>query len=76
MKNKLIGIQNSFLIMKRGVVESVIDLLKSICNLDHTRHRSPINAIVNIWAAIAAYSFFDHKPSIISSHNIALKFVS
>jgi len=65
MKNRLVDIENRLFIMKRGMVESVIELLKSACNIDHTRHRSPVNAIVNIWAAIAAYCFFERKPSIL-----------
>lgn len=67
MKNKLINLENNLFLTKRGVVESVIELLKSACNIEHSRHRSPVNAIVNIWAAIAAYHFFDRKPSILMS---------
>lgn len=70
MKNKLISLENNLFLMKRGVVESVIELLKSACNIEHTRHRSPVNAIVNIWAAIAAYHFFERKPSILMSRPI------
>lgn len=67
MKNRLIAIEDRLFLMKRGVVESVIELLKSACDIEHSRHRSPINAIVNIWAAIAAYYFFERKPSILAS---------
>ena len=49
---------------KRGVIESVIDILKNICNIEHSRHRSPANALVSILAGLIAYSFPDHKPSI------------
>lgn len=65
MKNRLVNIEDRLFVLKRGVVESVIELLKSACDIDHTRHRSPVNAIVNIWAAIAAYCFFERKPSIL-----------
>jgi hypothetical protein len=72
MKNKLIKIEDNLMLMKRGMVESVIELLKSACDLDHSRHRSPLNAIVNVWAAIAAYYFFERKPSIIANNHSQL----
>ena len=64
MKNRLIGVEDKYLLDKRGVIESVIDILKNICNIEHTRHRSPANAFVSILAGLAAYSFLEHKPSI------------
>ena len=64
MKNKLIEWQDKLMSKKRGVVETVIDLLKNACNIDHTRHRSPLNAITHIMAGISAYSFLDDKPTI------------
>ena len=70
MKNRLMGIEDRLFVMKRGIIESVIELLKSACNIEHSRHRSPVNAIVNIWAAIAAYCFFERKPSILISKPI------
>lgn len=50
---------------KRGVIESVIDLTKNACDSVHTRHRSPINAFVNLFSALSAYSFFQRKPTTI-----------
>lgn len=64
MKNKLLSMVDSKLLDKRGVIESVIDILKHICDIEHSRHRSPVNAFVSILAALAAYSFLEHKPSI------------
>jgi len=64
MKNKLVSLGDSRLLDKRGVIESVIDILKNICNIEHSRHRSPANAFVSILAGLTAYSFFEHKPSI------------
>lgn len=49
---------------KRALIESVNDLLVSICDLEHTRHRKPENAFSHIAAAIIAYQFLDHKPAI------------
>jgi hypothetical protein len=64
MKKRLMFINDKALLQKRGVIESVIDILKSICNIEHSRHRSQANAFVNVLAALAAYSFLDKKPSI------------
>ena len=66
MKTALVTMEDKFYLNKRGVIESVIDILKSICDIDHTRHRSPLNAIIHILGGIAAYHFLDHKTSIYS----------
>jgi hypothetical protein len=67
MKNKLMAMQDKIYLKKRSLVETVIDLLKNICDLWHTRHRSIDNAFNNMLSALAAYSFFDHKPMIRST---------
>jgi len=64
MKNKLMTMRDKIYLKKRSLVETVIDLLKNICDLWHTRHRSVDNAFNNMLSALAAYSFFDHKPQI------------
>src|SRR3954471_3710814 len=64
MKNKLVLLHEKRLLKKRGMIESVIDILKSVCNIEHTRHRSPLNMMVNTYAALCAYSTFERKPSI------------
>lgn len=48
---------------KRGLIETVIGQTKSVCDLEHSRHRSPKNAFVNLYAALIAYSYFERKPS-------------
>ena len=64
MKNQFIEIGHKMLLMKRGVIESVNDILKTVCDIDHSRHRSPMNMLVNTYAALIAYSTLDRKPSI------------
>ena len=64
MKNCLMSVSDKILIRKRAVIESVNDELKNIAQLEHSRHRSFNNFIVNAVAAIAAYCFFPKKPSI------------
>ena len=48
----------------RGVIETINDMLKNVAQIVHTRHRSISNFIVNLLAGIAAYAFYDTKPSI------------
>lgn len=64
MKNKLMNIEDKLLLRKRAIIESVNDFLKNICQIEHTRHRSFINFLVNVVSGVAAYSFFQKKPSI------------
>lgn len=47
---------------KRGLIESVIDLQKNHMNIEHSRHRAPLNGFTPIYAALAAYTFYQHKP--------------
>jgi hypothetical protein len=62
MKNKLIDLESKFMLKRRTIVETVIDQLKNICHIDHTRHRSPVNFLNNFYSAIAAYFFKSEKP--------------
>lgn len=64
MKNKLINYSQKLLLKKRGIIESINDILKTVCNIGHTRHRSPINALLNIFAGICAYTFLERLPNV------------
>jgi hypothetical protein len=64
MKNVLMDMRDKLLLRKRTVIESVNDFLKNICQVEHSRYRSPINFLVKPLAALSAYSFPPHKPSI------------
>jgi len=64
MKNVLMDIGDKLLLRKRAVIESVNDFLKNTCQVEHTRHGSLVNFMVNLLAALAAYSFLPRKPSI------------
>jgi len=64
MKNVNLSQQDRIMLRKRAIIECVNDELKNICKLQHTRHRSLGNFLLNILGAIAAYSFFPKKPSL------------
>lgn len=65
MKNKLMPIQEKYDLMKRGVIESVNDILMTVCDIEHTRHRSPINAMTHMMGALISYNYLDSKPTVI-----------
>jgi len=64
MKNRLMPMIDKILLRKRAIIESVIDQLKNISQIEHTRHRSPINAFINIIAGLIAYCHQPKKPSL------------
>ena len=64
MKNKLMPILDKLLLRKRALIESVNDQLKNISQLEHSRHRSPANAMLNWVSALVAYSYQQKKTSI------------
>lgn len=64
MKNCLMHIYDKLLLRKRAVVESVNDILKNQCQIEHTRHRSFDNFITNLISGLIAYSFYPTKPNI------------
>lgn len=61
---------HNILINKRAVVESVFDILKSVCNIEHSRHRRPMNAAVHILSSLIAYQYMDKKPRIFCPSHI------
>ena len=68
MKNHLMSLDDKLLLRKRSIIETIYDQLKNISQIEHSRHRSFPNFIVNLLAGLIAYSFQPNKPSIIFSH--------
>lgn len=64
MKNYLIEPIDKLLLRKRSIVETSFGLLKETFNLEHSRHRKPVNAFLSMLAALVAYQFKQHKPKI------------
>jgi transposase len=52
------------LLRKRAVVECVIDQLKNISQIEHSRHRSVGNFLVNLLCGLIAYAWQPKKPSL------------
>ena len=64
MKGALMGVHERILLRKRAIIETINDELKNIAQIEHSRHRSFDNFIVNMLGAIAAYCFFPKKPCV------------
>ena len=64
MKHKKMEFMDRVILRKRAVIESINDVLKNICYIEHSRHRSFDNFIGNLVAGLTAYSFLDSKPSV------------
>ena len=64
MKNYLMPLADKIMLRKRFLIETVLDTLKSEMGLEHSRHRSPVNAMVHVLSCLVAYAFRPGKPSI------------
>jgi hypothetical protein len=56
MKPRALSALQTFFLAKRGIIETVIDQLKALCYIQHTRHRSPTNFLANLLSGLAAYT--------------------
>jgi hypothetical protein len=64
MKNKLMPLMDKLLLRKRFIIETINDQLKNISQIEHSRHRSITNFMVNIVGGLASYCHQPKKPSI------------
>ena len=64
MKNKLVKLIDKVMLRKRSLIETVNDQLKNIMQIEHSRHRSPFNFLVNTLAALVAYTYQEKKPAL------------
>ena len=64
MKNRLMRLTDKLLSRKRSIIETVFDQLKNISQIEHSRHRSPLNAMINVICGLIAYCHQPKKPSL------------
>ncbi len=62
IKNRLMPLLDRILLRKRLLIETVNDQLKNIVQVEHTRHRSPTNFVVNLLAGLLSYTHQPKKP--------------
>jgi hypothetical protein len=64
-KNRLpMALADRILLRKRALVETVIDQLKNISQIEHSRHRSVTSFMVNLLCGLIAYARQPKKPSL------------
>ena len=56
MQNHLLELEDKVNLRKRSLIESVFNVLKNHMNLEHSRHRSPVNFPVHTLACVTAYA--------------------
>ena len=64
MKGQLMLLSDRLLLRKRFLIETITDQLKNISQIEHSRHRSPVNFAVNLLAGLVAYTLQPKKPAI------------
>ncbi len=64
MKRYLMEWEDKILLRKRSLIETVNDTLKNVCQIEHSRHRSPINFLAHLIAGLIAYTRLPKKPSL------------
>lgn len=64
MKNHLMRLTDKLLARKRAIIETIIDQLKNISQIEHSWHRRPINFMVNVICGLIAYCHQPKKPSL------------
>jgi transposase len=64
MRNRLLPFFDKVMLRKRAIIESVMDQLKNISQIEHSRHRSVANCFVNLVAGLVAYTWREKKPSL------------
>jgi len=64
MKNKLMPLFDKIMLRKRFIIETINDKLKNECQIEHTRHRSPTNFLINLIAGLTCYQMTPKKPAL------------
>jgi hypothetical protein len=64
MKNRLMPLADKLLLRQRAIVETIVDQLKNVSQIEHTRHRSFLNFLVNLVCGLIAYCLQPKKPSL------------
>jgi hypothetical protein len=64
MRNRLLTLADQLDLRKRAIIETIVDQLKNICQIEHSRHRSPFNFLVHLIAGLIAYCHQPKKPAL------------
>jgi Transposase DDE domain len=70
MNQKLMALDDRLGLRQRSIIETIIDQLKNISQIEHSHHRSPVNCFVNILCGLIAYCHQPKKPSLAVPSNL------
>ena len=62
--NQPVLAMDAFFLRKRSIVETIINQLKNISEIEHSRHRSPVKFVVNLICGLIACAHQPKKPSL------------
>ncbi len=76
LRTKNFAMYDVIMLRKRAIVETIIDQLKNIFQIEHSRYRSPLNFFTNVFSGLIAYNFTEKKPSLninfVKTHQLGL----
>lgn len=64
MANRLLLLHEKVILRRCVLVETVVDQLKQLIQIERTRHRSPTNVAVNLVASLIAYCHQSNTPAL------------
>jgi len=64
MTQQLLTLTEKVLLRRRAIIETVNDQLKNISQIEHSRHRNPLNFLTNLLAGLVAYTFQPKKSAL------------
>lgn len=64
MKEQSLEPVDEALLNGRSLIETVLDELKNLCQIEHSRHRSATGFMANLLAGLIAYWWFPYKPTL------------
>ena len=64
MRNRLMPLSDKLLLRKRALIETFNDQLTNVCQIEHSRHRSPLNFLVHPLCGLIASCHQPTKPSL------------
>jgi hypothetical protein len=70
------NMKNKIMLRKRFIIETINDKLKNECQIEHTRHRSPMNFLVNLLAGLTCYQMSPKKPALKIPSNLNKIFIA
>ncbi|WP_369800363.1 transposase, partial [Xenorhabdus sp. KJ12.1] len=67
MKAKALSLWDRLMLRRRFLIETVVDQLKNISQIEHSRHRSQLGFLLEVTAGLIAYTFQPKKTELEST---------